>query len=893
MTARSRTFSRARLGRTALASAFALATLGVYVWAAVEMAPVSSDPPEPAPSCLAVTLGESAWRATPGPVPTCITVAQAPAAVEVDSWWRPGHPRRTARSQVSVAPATGAEVATFPFKKETSENSTVAPPAPDAAFVKVSIVHTVRLSRTDPALKDLRSAKDLPDLTDFVQSAFGQIDTDGSSYYYGTYFHPPKLSSPGPDGSVLVTLTAIGYSQYLHSSPLIGLELTESDESDTSDPATSDPPFETYTVHVSLAGWTVAGVSGQIPATLRLGSLDLAGQTTTRIALISVEDVPSAEELSSYLGGGTLPPVAQAAAEQDPSDVVNAVLLGVTSLALALMLARALGRAWWRRRLNWILVAAFTVFALLWWNRWLDQELVGMSGQLLLAGIAVHHALRRLGPPRWSLSRWMPLASAIALLAGIVTAGWILVFTEGTATWAAASLLALVLALLFLPGRRAWALPSAALAALGLSVVLFLRAELLPDSFGYVVIVVVHLLWWAVLASGLAVSTGRWSVQDAFLCLAAMVALSAIFVSSPEQVGTAPLADFLPFALPIAVLVFLVIRLCRLGRSPDAIIKPEAYATSVLVLMTLYLAPTLGGVGISSLLAWAALAWLLSGPAALRAPSLVITSPPAHRSAIQAAIRRRFMQSAERDLFRTGRGRIASGEVSVTDYEEQRRSLEQAIADTNGAPIDPDLAFATTAGRPPWENGLIGAGVGLVLTLPLALVHQWPLGDNPFAILYACRTLLTMPAFGFVFGFFYPRVRGDQPLAKALNLLLAGVAVQISTKFTQFTGAELDTGEKFTLLAVVSGETALFAIGLGLFWEWRLMRLAEEPWAKIRSVRSIRALAAPLTAVLIAAATTVTTTLASGITDSFRPAPLPTISHSPTAPTGGPTPGPK
>ncbi|WP_125644954.1 hypothetical protein [Nonomuraea sp. WAC 01424] len=875
--------SKDGLIRIAVAAGFALATFGIYVWVTLVTAPAlqSPDPPPPTPSCLPVTLGESAWSMPSGPTPSCISVTSA--IDKAHFWWQPGHPRRVAHSAVSVTPATSAEVATFPFKKEANKDSTVGPPAPGAAFAKVSITHTVRLGRTDPVLKELSSFADASELTNFIQSAFGNMDTDSSSYYYGTYFYPPKLDAARPDGSVPVTFTAIGYSQYLENSPLIGLELTPPDTPST---ASSTPPFKRHTVHVSLTGWSVAGVTGQVPSSLRLGSLDLAGQTSTHIALVLTGSDPSPPELDTYLTDGTLPSVTEPETEPESEpeqreyelllgELVETVLLGVTSLALAFMLARALGRAWWRRRSNWALIATFTVFAALWFQFTRDLKEVG--GLLLLSGVAVRHAVQRLGVPRWTASRWVSYACAVALTAGLVMAAWLLYVTKGAATWAAASLLALVMALLFLPGRRAWALPSAALAALGLAVLLFLRAGILADFSGWLLLVVLHLLWWPILVSGLAVSTRRWSITDALLCLAALIALDAIYVTSPQQFVTAEFTDnsFIPLAVPLVVMTFLVIRLCRLGRSPDAIGKPEAYATAVVVLMTLYLAPATGGVGVSSLLSWAAVAWLLSGTTARQLPSLVITSLPAHRSAIQAAIRRRFMRSAERTLFRTGRDRIASGELTVTDYEGQSRALEQAIADERGAAVDPDLAFATTAARPPWESGLIGAGVALILTVPLALIHQWPLGSNSFAILYASRSLLTLPAFGFFFGYFYPRVRGTRPLTKALHLLLAAAAVQISTKLTQFAGTELDTMEKLALLGVVAGDTALFAIGLGLFWEWRLMRLAEEPWNKIRNVRSIRALAAPLSAVLIAAVTAVTTNLASGITDSFRPAPLP------------------
>ncbi|MGI5290811.1 hypothetical protein ACQEVF_46890 [Nonomuraea polychroma] len=56
---------------------------------------------------------------------------------------------------------------------------------------------------------------------------------------------------------------------------------------------------------------------------------------------------------------------------------------------------------------------------------------------------------------------------------------------------------------------------------------------------------------------------------------------------------------------------------------------------------------------------------------------------------------------------------------------------------------------------------------------------------------------------------------------------------------------------------------------LGLWWEWRLMRLAGEPWARVRSIRTLRTLGPPLAAAAIA--TTAATALVNNVI-----APLPT-----------------
>jgi hypothetical protein len=42
-------------------------------------------------------------------------------------------------------------------------------------------------------------------------------------------------------------------------------------------------------------------------------------------------------------------------------------------------------------------------------------------------------------------------------------------------------------------------------------------------------------------------------------------------------------------------------------------------------------------------------------------------------------------------------------------------------------------------------------------------------------------------------------------------------------------------------VGVAVGNIAVVSIGLGLWWEWRLMWLAGEPWARIRNLRSLHA----------------------------------------------------
>jgi hypothetical protein len=126
-------------------------------------------------------------------------------------------------------------------------------------------------------------------------------------------------------------------------------------------------------------------------------------------------------------------------------------------------------------------------------------------------------------------------------------------------------------------------------------------------------------------------------------------------------------------------------------------------------------------------------------------------------------------------------------------------------------------------------------------------------------------------AYGLFFGCFYPSLRGDTPVAKAL-LLGAALAVPegLLTLFTST--AETAPG--------VLGATALraaqaFAVMflLGLIWEFRLARLARAPWTYIRDLRQMSAIAAPLTALAVAVASALIAVLLPELLGTAQPAP--------------------
>ncbi|WP_327089922.1 hypothetical protein OIE66_04715 [Nonomuraea sp. NBC_01738] len=318
--------------------------------------------------------------------------------------------------------------------------------------------------------------------------------------------------------------------------------------------------------------------------------------------------------------------------------------------------------------------------------------------------------------------------------------------------------------------------------------------------------------------------------------------------------------------------VLLVLRLRRLGEESSAVGNRIAVSTVLICLMVLNLTPRGTGslpdldvsvplLSITSIVAWITGWWLLAEPH----PALVEPRDQAeHRELVRAALHKRLLLISEQELFRVARGKIGAGELSMADFERQRHELEGSL-DKHGR--NPETAFATASGCTPWHNGVHAFLACLMLSVPFSLIYGLPSGADMTSWIFDARYLLTLPAFGFLFGYFYPRLRGTQPMTKALNLMGAALLTELSAYVPALVEPDVAALDKLQLVAIVVGEVALVCIGLGLYWEWRIMHLAGEPWGRVRNVRSIRSLATPFLAVLIAVVTTAATSAAGQTVD--------------------------
>lgn len=739
---------------------------------------------------------------------------------------------------------------------------------PGRRQVKLLITHRLSADSRERALLDrLRERQDFPQgLREETDELFGPVLVSG-----GTELAPLARYAP-----LTVTgrgRTTVTYSLVMLHQTAPGAPLTLRFEVPTARPLWTSH----HKITILPGPWRVVSTPGFVPDVERPGR---------------VEVTVNPNDLALSLAHGS----DQYAAPVKDTEISWSAALGVaTALVAAALLWRALGGSWRRRRRNRRLAVGVALCA----------GLVALSipiDSLHLAGYAtlfcvlpamtLRHAVKTVhGPAPWTTTDLLVLTVAAASVGGGMLL-WSALYGQlplaallGAGTIAALS--AAGSALTFGAGLGARAVTgrltlTAGGAALGvLAFALWTRALLdgvyPPDS----VRLVLALAWSLVPVAGIAVITRQWSrAVVVFGVLAGLLVQGwpAEWLDAESwSVATLPgppagLDPVIRGAQGLLLLAFvlLVLRLRRLGDSPDVLRSSAVRATMMLILLAVYLTPregaldlgvTLPLVTITSLMAWAGASWLLAGDR----PDFVEPDRPAqHRDLIRKALHRRLLFQAKQELYRRGRGKLGSGELSLADFDRQRRDLNEALGDDS---FRPETAFATSAACSPWRNGVMAFSVTLVLTAPFAFIFGLPSGANLSEYVFDARGVLALPLFGFLYGYFYPSIRGTQPMTKALHLMAAATATELSVYLTALVEPDVGAADKLQLLAIVVGQASLACIGLGLYWEWRIMHLAGEPWGRVRNIRSLRSLATPLAAVVIAAGTTAATSVAGQTVD--------------------------
>ncbi|MEV0615515.1 hypothetical protein AB0I81_19520 [Nonomuraea sp. NPDC050404] len=824
--------------RIAIAFGLALVSLGAIVWCTVAARPVAG----PAPP-----------RGMAAPNPWVAAAIRATLDMRY---------ARRATTEIMVTRARTADLDSVPEGRLD----------PRQRQVKVTIVHRLQLTREDPLTEALRQGSGFPDTIQQVNdSVFGPIKVDGTSLEPTTRL-APILTSDSRQVTAQFTVTVL---RQVHMDALLKLGFGQ---------PTSFPLIVTTRAVTVLPGeWTV----------LRLEGFEPEQEQEDRLVFT----------VGAYPVSMTLAPDSYGFADVVVADDFSwATALGVlTAIALFVFLLRSLGQGWWARLANRelfivLMLAAPTLLIPLFAEDWSAVAYVILFVALPL--LALRHAGRVLPTsPPWN-SRDLLIVTGVGLLIGLGMLSWswlhgqlsgqaLLAGGAVAAVAAAGSAVAFSVDLGVRPVIIRLVVLSAEAAIGLLALALWLRALLggvyPPDSIRLVLA-----LSWAMIPIGaMAVATKQWKRQTVVGAVLISLLVQgwptewldsgswSLAVSQPEpQIGSLVLTPIVRGVLGLLLLgfVMLVLRLRRLGGQVSAIDNPVVESTMICVLMVLYITPggstTLADIdvplpllAITSLVAWGTARWLLSGPRPALPEPLNLEE---HRQLVRAALHKRLLLVSEQELYRIGRGRIGGGDMTMSEFDQQRNVLESAL---NQHGRHPETAFATSAGCTPWHNGVHAFTVSLLLSLPFALVYGWPEGVDLTSFVFDGRYLITVPAFGFLFGYFYPRIRGTQPMTKALHLAAAALMTELSGFLSTLAEPDIGAFDKLVVIGIVVGQVMMVCIGLGLFWEWRMMHLAGEPWARVRNLRSVRSLAAPTLALLLAAGTTAASSAAGQTVD--------------------------
>ncbi|MEV4361124.1 hypothetical protein ACWEPL_01695 [Nonomuraea sp. NPDC004186] len=823
-----------------MATAFGLAlvSLGAIVWCTVVARPVA---------------GPVLPKSTAVPNPWVAAAARADPLV---GW------ARKATTEVTLTRATERDLDPVPKGRID----------PRQRQVKVTVVHRLQMAPKDPLTEALRQGSGFPGtLQQVTDAAFGAIKVGGPGLAPTTRLAPILTSdSTGTTARFAVTLL-----RQVKADELLKLDFTA--------PGAVPLIVTSRSIAVLPGEWTVLRLAGITPEREQEERLEFT--------------------IGAYPVSMTLAPDSFGFADTVVEDDFSwATALGVlTAIALVAFLLRSLGRGWWARLANrelfvGLVLAAPTLLIPLFAEDWSAVAYVILF--VAVPAFALRHAGRVLPTsPPWN-TRDLLVVTGLGVVVGLGMLAWswlhgqlpgqtLLAGGAVAAVAAAGSAVAFSVDLGVRPVIVRLAVLSAEAAIGLLALALWLRALLTgvypPDS----VRLVLALSWAMIPVAAIAVATKQWT--RGAVAGAVIVSLLvqgwptewldsgswSLAVSQPEpRIGSLVLTPLVRGVLGLLLLGFLmlVLRLRRLGDELAAIDNPVAESTMIAVLMVLYITPggstTLADIdvplpllAITSIVAWASARWLLSGPRPVLAEP---ASQEEHRRLVRAALHKRLLLVAEQELYRVGRGSIGSGEMSMTDFDARRDALEEALRQHGR---HPETAFATAAGCTPWHNGVHAFAVSLLLSLPFAIVYGWPDGADLTSFIFDARYLITLPAFGFLFGYFYPRLRGTQPMTKALHLIAAALLTELSGYLSTLVEPDIGAFDKVQVVGIVVGQVTMVCVGLGLYWEWRLMHLAGEPWARVRNLRSVRSLAAPALAIVVAAGTTAATSAAGQTVD--------------------------
>lgn len=246
-----------------------------------------------------------------------------------------------------------------------------------------------------------------------------------------------------------------------------------------------------------------------------------------------------------------------------------------------------------------------------------------------------------------------------------------------------------------------------------------------------------------------------------------------------------------------------------------------------------------------------------------------------HRRYVYQDIRYQTIRIGERDYLRKAREKLAGGDITPAEFDA-RMLLFQATLDEHPRHVlsTRKNALGSLAGSSPWQSGLVGAAIGTVVSVLLEIILD-PGSSNIGIIDAYIKQLTTLPlldivhlvlvlfpwiTYGFIFGYFYPRIEGSDGVSKAAWFGLAVLAPEILRsgliRNLNILPSEVYASTWAWLLIPIAS-VAVFSATLGILWEIRLARRANITWTRMRNFQSVNPLMGPATSIAVAAVSAV------------------------------------
>ncbi|WP_433063973.1 hypothetical protein [Dactylosporangium sp. CS-033363] len=363
------------------------------------------------------------------------------------------------------------------------------------------------------------------------------------------------------------------------------------------------------------------------------------------------------------------------------------------------------------------------------------------------------------------------------------------------------------------------------------------------------------------------------------LALADLPTFLVFYQASTPTLAT-PLARLVAVGLGAAALV----HLHKAGRWGRALGSRSVLAAALALAVIAATDPfPFGPLHVAAVL-WLVVAWrwLVPVDERLRAAGLASVGAERHRELVGAELRRRLAAVTAFELFRRAPGKLGAGEDQLARYERAQLELDEAAwRPAATSEITVADAFSTGGGRAPWANAVRAFGYALPIGLLFAGYELFAiLAPVDAAELMPYRTVADLVAIGahlgrwfvyaLLFGYLYPLLRGDNPVAKAAAFGVALLGVEVLPILDLPAGGRAESsvldpasGKDLAIAVLIrAGQLVMLLGGLALLWERWLTRAAGYSWDRVRNVRSVRSLAAPVGTILVSVLTTAGTALA-------------------------------